>query len=177
MQSASTLCGALGILLTVAGGYRPALADEEATVKAFAIWTAEGRTFQTADQEATFVGSLVGPMFVEEEKGLVASGRIACPVIIEIGLQDGRQHGEGRCTITAQDGARIYAQITCTGVHLVGCNGELKLTGGTERFAGISGGGKATVRGSLRQITPADSSVREEATGSLSLFDLHYKLP
>lgn len=177
MQAAGMWCGALGILLTVAGGYRPALADEEATIKAFAIWTAEGRTFETAPQEATFVGSLIGPMFVEDEQGLVASGRIACPVIIEIGLQDGRQRGEGRCTITAQDGAQIYAQITCTGVHLVGCHGELKLTGGTKKFAGISGGGKATVRGSLRQITPADSSLKEEATGSLSLLDLHYKLP
>jgi hypothetical protein len=176
MRTACAWCAAMAVLLTAVGG-RPALADEEATVKAFAIWTAEGRTFQTAPEEATFVGSLAGPVFVEEEKGLVGAGRIACPVIIEIGLEDGQQRGEGRCTITAQDGAQIYAQITCKGVHLVGCNGDMKLTAGTKRFSGISGGAKAIVRGSLRQITPADGSVKEEATGSLSLLDLHYKLP
>jgi hypothetical protein len=171
-------CGGLAMLLLAARPSGPALADEEATVKAFAAWQGEGRTLQTGPHEATFVGSLVGPMFVETENGILKSGRLACPAIVEIGLEDSTQRGQGRCTITAQDGARIYAEITCSGIFLIGCRGDLKLTGGTERFAGISGGGKVTIRSDLRQFTSSsDDEVETDATGSLSLLDLHYKIP
>src|SRR5262249_28810084 len=129
-------------------------------------------------KEATFIGDFAGPMFVETEQGIIKAGRLLCPAIVEIGLDDGKQRGEGRCTINAPDGARIYAEINCTGAHKVGCNGELKITGGTDRFAGITGGGKVTIRSDLRQIGAfTEGSVKEEASGSLSLPELSYKVP
>src|SRR5215469_3363763 len=150
-----------------------AVAGEEATVKAFAAWIGDGRTFQTGVKEATFIGDLAGPMFVETEKGIVKVGRLLCPAIVEIGLDDGKQRGEGRCTVTAPDGARIYAEISCAGVYMVGCNGELKLTGGTGRFSGVSGGGKVTIRSDLRLIgASSEGSVKEDASGSLILQEL-----
>ncbi len=62
---------------------------------------------------------------------------------------------------------------------MVGCNGELKFTGGTERFAGISGEGKLTIRSDLQQFVKdaGGDSFQEDATGSLNLTGLHYKIP
>ncbi|MGO8920175.1 MAG: hypothetical protein ACLQJR_30115 [Stellaceae bacterium] len=179
-MTASTVgwCAGLAMLAVVAAPCWPAAAGEEATVKAFAAWQGQGRTVQTGPHEATFVGLLIGPMYVETENGLLASGRIACPAIVAVGLEDGTQRGQGRCTITAQDGAQIYAEMACAGVYMVGCDGDLKLTGGTKRFAGISGGGKVTIRSDARQITAMqDNSAKEEGTGSLYVSELHYKLP
>ncbi len=172
------VCGGMAMLMAAAAPARPAAAGEEATVKVFAVWQGQGHTFQTGPHEATFVGSLIGPMYVETEKGPVKSGLMTCPAILEIGLEDGKQQGQGRCTITDKDGAQMYAEIACTGVYLVGCDGDLKLTGGTRRFAGISGGGKVIVRSDSRQIAAvSDSAAKEEGTGSLSVPELHYKLP
>lgn len=171
-------CRVMVMFAALAGSCGAAVAGEEATVKAFAAWIGDGRTFQTGPKEATFIGDFAGPMFVETEQGIIQSGRLLCPAIVEIGLDDGKQRAEGRCTITASDGARIYAEITCTGVHMVGCNGELKLTGGTDRFSGISGGGKVTIRSDQRQIgSVVEGSVKEQGSGSLSLPELHYKIP
>jgi len=171
-------CFVVAMLATLAAPSGVAVAGEEATVKAFAAWIGNGRTFQTGVKEATFIGDFAGPMFVETEQGIVKAGRLLCPAIVEIGLDDGKQRGDGRCTITASDGARIYAEITCTGVHMVGCDGELKITGGTDRFAGITGGGKVTIRSDLRQIgSSLEGSAKEEGSGSLSLPELHYKIP
>jgi hypothetical protein len=180
MSNSAMGCGSyiLAMLAVLAGSYGPAAAGEEATVKAFAAWIGDGRTFQTGPKEATFIGDLAGPMFVETEQGIIKTGRLLCPAIVEIGLDDGKQRGEGRCTITAPDGARVYAEISCTGVYMVGCNGELKLTGGTGRFSGITGGGKVTIRSDLRQIGAAsEGSVKEDASGSLVLPEFHYKIP
>lgn len=168
----------IAVLAIIVGSYGPAAASEEATVKAFSAWLGDGRTFQTGPKQATFIGDFAGPMFVETAQGIVKTGRLLCPAIVEIGLDDGKQRGEGRCTITASDGARIYAEITCTGVYMTGCNGDLKITGGSDRFAGITGGGKVMIRSDLRQIgATSEGSVKEDASGSLSLPELHYKIP
>ena len=42
-----------------------------------------------------------------------------------------RHHGQGR--------RELFADLACTGVYLLGCEGEFTLTGGTRRFAGITG--------------------------------------
>ena len=173
----TALCLAAAIVMIVAGHARTQ-ASEEATVKVFVIWQGEGRTLLTGPHQATFVGSLSGPVYVDTENGLIRSGLMTCPAILELGLDDGKERGRGRCTITAQDGAQIYADIECSGVYMVGCNGDLKLTGGTKRFEGISGGGKVMVRPDSREITPMrNGPAKEEGTGSLEARELHYKLP
>ncbi len=168
----------LAALVIAVGLCQPAAAGEEATIKAFAQWQGQGHTFQTGGHEAMFVGALVGRMYVETENGPLQSGLMSCPVTVEIGLEDGKQHGEGRCSIAGKDGAQVYAKIACTGVYLVGCNGDLTLTGGTGRFAGITGGGKVLIRSDARQISAvSDSMTKDEGTGILYLSELHYTLP
>ena len=172
------LCGGLAVTVVAVGLGRSALAAEEATVKVFSAWQGQGNTFQTGAKEATFVGVFTGRMYVETEKGPIESGLMVCPASVKIGLEDGKQRGSGGCTITAKDGAQIYAEIVCTGVYLVGCNGDFKLTGGTGRFEGISGGGKVIIRSSFREITAVTKgATKVEGAGILYMQELHYKIP
>jgi hypothetical protein len=170
--------GAFAILAAVIGWGRTASASEESTVTAFVAWQGQGRTYQTGAKEAEFVGAIVGRVYTETEKGPVASGMMVCPATLTIGLESARQTGTGRCMITETDGSQIYGDISCKGVYLVGCDGELKLTGGSGRFKGISGGGPVIVRSDLRRITPtSDGMTSDQGSGILYLRSLHYKLP
>jgi hypothetical protein len=172
---------AIGLLcagLALIGLCPPAAAADEPSIKAVAAWTARGVTFQTGPHAATFVGALAGPIFVETEKGLVHSAQMMCPAMVEIGLDDGKEHGQGRCTFTATDGAVVYAELNCTGVYMVGCSGTLKLIGGTDRFAGITGSGKAVIRSDLQKfVAVADKAAAAEGTGSMFISALKYTLP
>ena len=131
--------GVLTMLVVAAGLSQPASGEEEATVNAFAVVVGQGESIQTGPKEATFVGVLTGTLFAETEKGPIEVGAILCPATIKIGIEDGTQKGAGSCAITGKDGAQMFADISCTGVYLVGCDGQLKLTGGTKRYEGISG--------------------------------------
>jgi hypothetical protein len=164
-------------LLAVAVAW-PAAAAEEATVKVFVAWRGLGNTFQSGPKQATFVGALAGPVYTDTEKGPIHTGTMICPAMVTIGAEDASQRGTGHCTFTQLDGAEIYADITCTGIYLVGCLGELKLTGGTKQFEGISGGGPVTIRSESRQISSVTAGVvKEEGTGILFVQKLRYKLP
>ena len=96
------------------GAASPARAGEDTTVKAFAAWQGSGQLIQTGPKETTFVGSLTGTVYAETEKGPLESGSLACPAMVRISLEDGSQTGSGRCTITAKDGSRIFADVSCT---------------------------------------------------------------
>jgi hypothetical protein len=170
--------GALAVLLAAIGLGRIASAGEDTTITAFVAWQGQGRTFQTGAKEAEFVGAIVGPVYTETDKGPIASGLMECPAILTIGLDNGKQTGTGRCLITAKDGSQIYADVTCKGVYLVGCDGDLTLTGGSGRFAGISGGGPVIIRSQQRKIVAtSEGMVGQEGSGILYLRALHYKLP
>jgi hypothetical protein len=156
----------------------PAPAAEEGTIKAFAAWQGDGQTLQTGTNEATFIGTITGTVYVETDKGPIDGGQMVCPAMLLVNIDDGTQSGVGRCNITARDGARIFAQLTCTGVHLVGCDGDFTLTGGTDRFAGITGGGRFTVRSQLQELTRlSGSTVVQSASGIMFWRELHYKVP
>ena len=173
--------GIAGLLTTLgiaAGSQSVALAAEEATIKAFASWQGSGQVFETGLDELTFVGALSGTVYVETEKGPIDSGQLVCPALVRINTSDSSQTGSARCTITAKDGARIFAQVSCTGIHLIGCDGQFDLTGGTKRFEGISGGGAVTLRSEFRRFTDvSEASVQEEARGIMFWPALHYKIP
>lgn len=169
----------IGLLAIAAALLAPAAnAAEEGTLKAFAAWQSDGQAVQTGPNEATFIGTISGAVYVETEKGPVDGGRLVCPAMLLVNMTDGTQSGAGRCSITAKDGARIFAQLACTGVHLVGCHGDFTLTGGTDRFAGITGGGPFTVRSSLRELVGlTDNTVVETVSGIMYWPELHYKVP
>jgi hypothetical protein len=164
--------------LVIAGTALPAAAAEEATVKAFVAWTGSGQTLQTAVNEATFIGSISGTVYVETEKGPIASGEMICPATVRIELDSGAQTGTGRCVMMAPDKAQIFAEFTCTGYHLIGCDGDFTLTGGTGRFEGITGGGRGVLRSNQRTLTAVGGDgITETGSGILFWQALSYKLP
>ncbi len=169
--------GALALLVLSTFSSRPATA-KEATVKAFSAWQGQGHLFETGPTELTFVGALTGTMYVETERGPLASGQMLCPATVTIRTDDGAQEAKGRCVITAKDGARVFAEISCAGFHLIGCDGDFTLRSGTGRFEGINGKGRLIIRGEFNELNPVSKvAAQEEATGILYLRELHYTIP
>jgi hypothetical protein len=99
--------------------------------------------------------------------------------MIEINLNNGQQSGEGRCLITARDGAKVYAIWRCAGEHLSGCTGTFTLNGGTGRFKGITGHSDFEVRSELAELatTAGEQSVAGTASGVAVWPALTYKIP
>jgi hypothetical protein len=173
MQSVARLVGAVAMLLLPVG----ASAGEEETITAFVPWVGQGATFRTGTKDLTFVGSLVGPVYVESDKGPIPSGRMTCPAMVKIN-ENAEQEATGRCVVKAKEGALLFAEISCKGVFLIGCEGEFTITGGTDRFAGVTGSGPVLVRSEQRTIAVMQDAVaQDQGTGILYLRGLHYKLP
>ena len=155
----------------------PAMAAEE-TISAFSVWVGEGQVIKTAPSQATFIGTLDGLVYVNTEEGPVETGRMLCPATVRIDMTSGQQTGSGNCSITSPDGAQVFSELTCSGVHLVGCSGEMKLTGGTGRFEKITGGGTFTIRSSLQTLgLSPTTSIEHAARGIIYWPQLKYVLP
>ena len=158
----------------------PTIAAEEQTVNAFAAYEGEGKVYVTGEQKGTFVGAIVGELYVESKEGPLHAGQIVCPAMIRLNLENGEQAGSGQCTITAEDGARIFAVWSCRGVHLIGCDGKMMLIGGTGRNAGVSGSGPLMVRSTARGLVKTSSdkgAVTVFGNGVLVLNGFKFKKP
>jgi hypothetical protein len=154
-----------------------AMAEEPDAISAFMVWQGHGEVVETAPGEATFIGSLAGAVYVNTDEGPVEAGQMQCPAVVRI-ERDGKQTGSGNCTMTAEDGARLYSALTCSGVHFVGCSGNTTLSGGTGRFEGASGEGAFTLRSNLHTLEPtSQGSAIETAHGIIFWPELHYRLP
>jgi hypothetical protein len=159
-------------------GTAAAWASTSETITAFSAWSGQGQLVQTGLKQATFVGSISGRVYVMTEKGPVDAGNMVCPAMVVIDLDDGKQTGTGHCAITGNDGAQVFLDLACTGVHLVGCDGDATFTGGTERFAGVSGGGKFVLRSSLKNLqAQTQGGVSETGNGIIYWKELKYQLP
>jgi len=168
--------GGLVALLTAASF--SSQAAEEATVTAFSVWQGGGQLFDTGPDQATFVGAIGGTLYIETEKGPVASGRLTCPAIIKISVTDGKQTGTGHCVVQGENDDRVYGDIACSGVFLVGCHGDFTITGGTGRFEGITGGGQVIIRSDFGQrLKAAEGKAPQEASGIVYWRELSYKIP
>lgn len=183
IDSANSLMArlAMAAVFLVAGPAAGSVAlAQEQTISGFAAWEGEGTVYRTGPDTGTFVGAISGTLFIETEKGPAAAGYMVCPALLEIDLRDATQAGAGKCTITGDDGAQVFAEWTCLGVHLVGCDGELTLTGGTGRMDGITGQGALSVR-TITELAATQAmagDVADEAgTGILVIDDLTYSLP
>ncbi len=171
---------AFAAVLAVSLIVTPTVTAEEQIVNAHADYTGEGKIYRTGVNKGTFVGAIVGDLYVDSKNGPLHAGRIVCPAMMALDLENGKQAGTGRCTITAADGARIFAVWSCRGEQLVGCDGKMMLTGGTGRNAGVSGSGSLMVRTTSRLLMKASSdegAVALLGRGILVLRDFKYKEP
>lgn len=154
-----------------------AAADEAVAVNAFATWQAQGQVIETGTEQVSIVGVLGGMLYVETSEGPADAGDIACPAVIRVNADTGRQAASGACVFTAHDGARAFGEWECTGVHLVGCRGEFRLTGGVGRFAGATGKSSLLFRGRLTGLSQkANAPVTEHASGIMVWRDLQITL-
>jgi hypothetical protein len=170
---------ALGVvILGLSGVGHVRAAEEQQSVDAFAAWQGRGQVYQTGPEAATFVGAFSGRLYLESGQGPLDAGYLTCPGMVEISLRDGSQDAQGRCTITAEDGARVFAEWRCSGRHLTGCDGEFTLTGGSGRLEGIKGGGPMVVRSGLSEIVVGlpGNMVQEAAGGVVIWRGLRYSL-
>ena len=162
------------ILCTVSYAAR---AEDEQSIKAFAAWQGRGQIYETGPNRMTFVGSFTGMIFVETEKGPLDAGYMVCPAYLDLNVKDGTQEGRGRCTISAKDGSRASADLSCKGGLMVGCDGDFTFTGGTDRFEGLTGGGPIVIRSGLQDTSiGAGNTVQESAGGIIIWPKLTYKL-
>lgn len=130
------LAGALVFLATV-----PAVAqDDTQTFNAFAVVVANGTVVRAGEKQLVVAGKLAGPMFIETDEGPQQAGRVGCALSSKIDQASRKTSATGACSFTAHDGATAWGEWDCAGYELVGCRGTFRLTGGTGRFEGASGG-------------------------------------
>jgi hypothetical protein len=156
-----------------------AWAAEEGAVRATSSWIGDGRYFEVKEDQALFVGTFNGVMFVETKTGAMDSAQILCPAMVEISLKDGQQSGEGRCIIMTRSGDKVYAMWRCAGEHGTSCAGTFTFTGGTGRFAEITGNSAFEVRSQQLELAakPGEGSVQGSAAGVAVWPALQYKIP
>src|SRR5262245_9442775 len=155
-------------------------AAEEGTVKASAVWTGRGRIIPTGQGTLFyFAGTFSGILFVDDGKGALHMMKVVCPGTLEVDVNGGKQQGQGRCLLSSRDGGEVYAQWSCAGTHQVDCKGPFVLTGGTGRFAGITGRGDVHVRTAIAQVGmgPPSEGAQESSAGIAEWPALQYRIP
>ena len=170
---------ALAVLTILACASAQAVWAEEVRMSAFLVWDAEGHTVGTAPNIATFTGTLAGTLYVQTDEGPVETGIMVCPLVMDVGTEDGSQHGQGRCTFIANDKKEnvAYSELSCSGVFTLGCRGHYKFIAGTGRFKGITGGGDVVLRSDQKQFAVGEATAATRARGIMYWHELHYTLP
>ena len=162
----------------------PALAAD-ATVRAVAAVSSQGGFVEVGPHRALFMGALQGTLYIETGPEDLDGSAMVCPVSFTTEGVAPDYTAEGYCTIARAEEHKVYARWTCTGTVLQGCRGRLTLTGGTGRFAGISGDGDLQVRVVLREFSDTSGAApgsgigvaRQIGTGLVILPSLRYRLP
>ena len=156
----------------------PGWAAEERTVKASAAWVGQGRFVPTGSTTVFFVGVFSGILFVDNDQGALNTAKILCPGTLEVDVNGGKQHGEGRCVMSPNATDQVFAKWSCSGTHQVECKGPFTLTGGTGRFAGITGQGDFRLRTAIAELSVKPGElVQETAAGLAEWPSLRYRIP
>jgi len=151
---------------------------EPATIKAMAPWEGEGFAFPIGDNRVYMVAVFNGIMFVEDGQGALHAGSLVCPATVEADLKTLTKTGKGHCIISNTEGERVYAEFSCAG-DLEGCQGPFTITGGTGKFAGITGEGEMISKMQARQILVVEGfeSARQHGEGVAVWPRITYTIP
>ena len=151
---------------------------EERTIQAMAPWQGSGEVFVVAPEKLMILVSFKGIMYLQGEQGALDGVVMHCPAVQTLDTKAKRAEASGHCTLTDAGDDVVYSAWTCTGVQGA-CEGEFTLTGGTGKFAGITGGGKLMVRAALTE-TAASLSSGGVVNGAAALAiwpELKYTIP
>ncbi len=174
IRAAHPLIMAMLVLCTWSG---PTHAESR-TISAVIPWQGQGQIFPVGTDKHRFLGSIEGIMYVETAEGDMNEAFVRCPIIQNIDAVGGSTSASGNCVIVVSTADSVFAEISCEGIAGL-CSGEFKLTGGTGRFAGISGSGKMTVRSPVHALVAdlSEGTVLHIAAGILQIPELKYNLP
>lgn len=155
-----------------------AWAAEEGTVRILAPWQSGGQVYRVEPNKLLFQGQAEGIMYIESGEGALDAALFVCPSRREISLDDGKVEASGRCIIEGASGGAVFAKFTCRGEPGT-CVGKFTLTGGTGRFAGITGEGDMLVRTAIAQIAEdLESGATITGAAGLAIWpNLSYKIP
>lgn len=134
----------LATLLTAA----PVAAAEIRGEATFA-WLAVGNTYTLGDGHPYFAGAFSGINVFRGDAGVLNNSPIQCPGYNDIGID-----AAGYCTVTANDGDKLFLKWSCKAAapaagDLAACEGATAVIGGTGKFEKATGGNDFTahVRG------------------------------
>jgi hypothetical protein len=164
----------LGVL--VAGSTGPALAEQQA-VKIMMPWDGEGTIHTIGVDQLLFMGEFKGIMYVEKDGGELDTAYATCPASQHIDIKNKQSKAEGYCTITVSSEDVVFAEWVCQG-KVGACEGKLSLTGGTGRFAGVTGSSEMIVRSVLNTLVAGmgNGDAIRSATGLAIFPKLTYTL-
>lgn len=167
-------CTAILILLAWTGSAHA----ETSTISAIIPWQGQGQIFPVGVGTLRFLGSLEGIMYVETAEGAMNEAFVRCPIVQSIDAADQSTSASGNCVIAVSPEDTVFAELACEGIAGF-CNGEFTLTGGTGRFAGVSGSGRMTVRSPVHALAAdlSDGTVIHAAAGILQIPELKVSLP
>jgi len=146
----------LGILIAGLAGLARA---EQQTVKIMMPWDGEGTVYTIGVDQLLFMGEFEGIMYVEKTGGELDAAYATCPASQHIDIKKKQSKAEGYCTITVSSEDVVFAEWDCQG-KVGACEGKLSLTGGTGRFAGVTGSSEMIVRSVLNTLVTAWLSFR-----------------
>ncbi len=162
----------------VLGAVSPGQAGE-GTLGAMSPWEATGEIFRVGPDRLQFLGKFEGILYVEKAEGELDAALLLCPGTQRVDLPTGKTEASGHCIMTGAKGDRVFAEWSCAGEAGKGCDGEIRLTGGTGRFAGITGSGEMFLRTALSEVRAdlGSGMVVSRAAGLAVWPKLTYKVP
>ena len=162
--------------LVIAGTAGMAHAGEK-SVKILMPWDGEGSVYTIGIDKLLFMGEFEGIMYVETSAGELDAAYANCPASQHIDMKGKQSSATGYCTITISSEEVVFAEWNCKGKVGV-CEGTFNLTGGTGKYAGVTGSSEILVRSVLNTLVVGMGSgdAVRAATGLAILPNLTYKL-
>lgn len=159
-------------------GWAGTVHAEASTISAIIPWQGQGQIFPVDIGKLRFLGVLEGIMYVESAEGDMNEAFVRCPIVQDINAADQSTSATGNCEIIVSPEDTVFAEITCEGIAGL-CSGVFKLTGGTGRFAGVSGSGQMTVRSPIHALAAnlTEGTLIHAAAGILQIPKLTVNLP
>jgi hypothetical protein len=169
-----SFCSAVLVLCGWAGAAHAATN----TISAIIPWQGQGQIFPVGIGKLRFLGALEGIMYVETAEGAMNEAFVRCPIVQDINAADRSTSTSGNCVITVSPEDTVFAEISCHGMAGL-CEGKFTLTGGTGRFAGVSGSGKMTARSPVHALAAdlTDGTLIHAAAGLLQMPALKVNFP
>jgi hypothetical protein len=167
-----SMAAASALLAVSAGAQTPAAQTKprKATLDAFSVWQTEGQIVPISTAKAVVTGTLGGALFIETDDGPEDSGDVVCPATIEIDLKTGHQIGQGYCTFTAYDEAKVFGSWRCEGTLSEGCDGQFNITGGTRRLASITGKSDISFFASRHDLRVTQQTTVADKAGGITIW-------